>query len=786
MRNAERYLTQGKIHAAISEYKQIVENEPKDINSRNMLGDLYIKANDNQAAVNCYKEVAEHYNSQGFAKKAISIYNKIYRIEPDSMEISLKLADLYQTRGSMAEAQKHYEDIAKRYEEKGRKIEALAIWEKIAEISPRDTEIYIKIADAYWQEDRKSEAAEAFIQAGSRFYEAERFQSAATAYQRSLEVNAEDFFALRGYVKSQIKLGYPEEGAKLLEEKLESQPFNKELNYLLMDCYFDMADPKRAEDLIVKLIEREPANYAKLLDLVRVYLENNDLESAVRVLTMTSEHMLVAGEVEELFELLNEVLNRNPEQIAALRLLTRIHGWQRDELELQKALERLIEAANLQEATEDERYALAQYILLAPHDVERANRLKEINELYGFDDGLQNEESLLQSTSSEIPTFESFANLSKDEPASENEFQVVDESNILVADSLNEKNEENFSENGYRVQVVEENVGSKELTENEPAGKSNVEARSGQEVLSAADEMRISEEIEGIKFYIDQGYAGLADKALTDLEKEFGNRPEIVELREQLSGTNKTSAASQFDPNIKVSEVESSELPDVNTNKVETESPEAEEEIIVAREITEISQVERNGFEMPASVEADPTKEPETQQTEAEVEQTEVVDDENTNKEKHEHFNLMDELGLSESESDEVDDYDEHYQHAIVYQEMGMLEEALREFQDAVACVEADDGTRRFLNCCTLIGHCFMQKEMANLALKWFERAFETPDLTVEEKQGVYYEIGSAYEALGDAEKAFEKFELIYAVDVDYRDVRKRLEDLREKIPTPA
>ena len=69
-RNAEKCLTQGNINGAIKEYKQIVDNNPRDYNTLNMLGDLYHKAKDEKNAVECYNKVAQHYQKQGFAKKA--------------------------------------------------------------------------------------------------------------------------------------------------------------------------------------------------------------------------------------------------------------------------------------------------------------------------------------------------------------------------------------------------------------------------------------------------------------------------------------------------------------------------------------------------------------------------------------------------------------------------------------------------------------------------------------------------------------------------------------------
>ena len=70
MRNAERHVAQGKLRAAISEYKTVVQNDPRDFGTMNMLGDLYVKNSEINKAIECYKGVAEHYQKQGFAQKA--------------------------------------------------------------------------------------------------------------------------------------------------------------------------------------------------------------------------------------------------------------------------------------------------------------------------------------------------------------------------------------------------------------------------------------------------------------------------------------------------------------------------------------------------------------------------------------------------------------------------------------------------------------------------------------------------------------------------------------------
>ena len=80
---AERYLAQGKILAAINEYVYIVDNDPADFNTLNILGDLYARVNQKDDAVDCFKKLAEHYNKQGFSQKAIAIF--ISRVLAPSM-----------------------------------------------------------------------------------------------------------------------------------------------------------------------------------------------------------------------------------------------------------------------------------------------------------------------------------------------------------------------------------------------------------------------------------------------------------------------------------------------------------------------------------------------------------------------------------------------------------------------------------------------------------------------------------------------------------------------------
>src|SRR5689334_4590596 len=158
MRNAERYVAQGKIRAAIDEYRSVVENDPRDIATLNMLGDLYAKSSDKKEAIRCYMQVAEHYNAQGFSQKAIAVYNKISRIQPDSIEVTTKLAELHKTKGSLSDARAHYQMLAEHYQRIGKRLEALAMYKQIAMLDPNNSDVCLDLADSYLREGQKDEA----------------------------------------------------------------------------------------------------------------------------------------------------------------------------------------------------------------------------------------------------------------------------------------------------------------------------------------------------------------------------------------------------------------------------------------------------------------------------------------------------------------------------------------------------------------------------------------------------------------------------------------------------
>jgi tetratricopeptide (TPR) repeat protein len=124
------------------------------------------------------------------------------------------------------------------------------------------------------------------------------------------------------------------------------------------------------------------------------------------------------------------------------------------------------------------------------------------------------------------------------------------------------------------------------------------------------------------------------------------------------------------------------------------------------------------------------------------------------------------------------EDYDTRYNLGIAYKEMGLIDEAIAEFQLA-----AKDETR-VLECSSMLGICFMEKGMPKLAVKWFEKGLKAPGRSEEEYQGLRYDLAMAHEASGDLDKALSLFEDLYGLDATFRDVAQKVRTLRDALPS--
>jgi tetratricopeptide (TPR) repeat protein len=727
LKAAEKFLSQGKITAAIKEYRQIIENDDDDLTTLNMLGDLCVRANLNDEAISCFSRIAEHYREKEFNLKAIAMYKKIERLTPRDPAIAFKLASLYALQGLVADAKAQFLIVADAYTRAGKPKQTLEVLHKVADLDPHNTEIRLKLASGYLQEGLNEDAAKAFSEAGARLFEIGEFEKSLSAYQKTLELYPNNEKALKGVVSAHVALGAADEAAELLERIVEDRPDDPELVLMLARAHLDAENPQGAERATQILFKQDPANYPRLLEVAKLYLKTGEVDDATRVLSGIVEQLLAGREENDLLALLNEGLARNPEHIEALRLLIRVYWWQRDMENLRLTLERLAEAAETAGLVEDERYALTQLLRLTP-DERYSERLIALG-------GSPEDAGVVGSfgsdgESAEIPTFDSFEITGQEtgpaeEPVTPVEFEwnsLAEPTPLDPSSSFADLNEDNDAT---------------EVFANSPndAPASPVDETAKREAL-------LRQELDSVDFYLTQGYDDIANDTLELMERQFGTNPEIVARRQQL----KAKLASAAQPAANPFEFGGAE------ELVGTESIAPEADFAFA------GSDNGAGNHVFAPVAA------ETKGIDAGL--AEVF----------EEFRQA-----AEAEPEAREDFETHYNMGTAYKEMDLLDEAIMEFQTAAGLTVATDGTSRYLQCCNMLGHCFMQKDLPRAAVLWFKKGLDAPGQGEEEYKALRYELGSAFEQMGDLSRARDLFTEVYGMDVAYRGVGERLQELEQK-----
>ena len=125
------------------------------------------------------------------------------------------------------------------------------------------------------------------------------------------------------------------------------------------------------------------------------------------------------------------------------------------------------------------------------------------------------------------------------------------------------------------------------------------------------------------------------------------------------------------------------------------------------------------------------------------------------------------------SENIETSDVTAHYDLGTAYMEMGLLDEAIGEFQMVLR------GTSDHLATYEMLGQTFLQKQEPEAALQTLTRGLDAPCEVEEERVGIYYYLGLAHETIGDTETAVEFYEKVFAIDINFADVTERLRGLR-------
>jgi tetratricopeptide (TPR) repeat protein len=349
LKSAEKFLRQGRLDGAIAEYVRVVTAYPNDWSSVNALGDLYVRAGQNDRAIAQFARVGDHLAREGALPKAAAVYKKILRINPSDPRGTRGLALVTEKQGGGAarkaaavpaddpdakvhasrDAQDAVEvqracgllvEAADLYEAQGRHADALAAVAEASSIDPanpvfRDRMLRMLIAQGEIMQARYvARVAPELVMVADAFERAGRRAEALDTIADAASFDP-DNLALRERVMRQLaESGEFERARRLARTTADLLILAEALNR--QDRGADVLD------LLADVLERDPQNAAVREQLVSAALTAGDVSRA-RVAARTSREWLSIAEalrkqerVAEALSAMQEATQRDPHNAA--------------------------------------------------------------------------------------------------------------------------------------------------------------------------------------------------------------------------------------------------------------------------------------------------------------------------------------------------------------------------------------------------------------------------------------------------------------------------------------
>jgi tetratricopeptide (TPR) repeat protein len=375
LRTAEKYVLQGKIPAAIDEYRKVVSADPGDLTTINTLGDLYVRAGRIQDAISNFSRIADSYREGGFTLKAIAMLKKISKLDPTNIETAMKLANLYSQQGLLVEARQQYLQVADAYARAGQTRKALEAYQKIADLDPSNTSVRMKLGEIYSREAMTEQAHDAFIMAGGEFLRKGDIEQALNANLKAIVINPDSRQALTAIATIYTQQGQTDRAINVLCEAFERNPGDVELLTILGRTYLSAGMMDDAERTFLSLVELDRNRYHYLLEVGRRFLQIGDLDRAAEQVDGCIEVLIAKREEDKAIDFLRRVLDKEMYHVGALKRLSQIFLRIREDHNLIATLNSLVEAAMRKGDNTEAIAALKELARLEPDEPLHLQRL---------------------------------------------------------------------------------------------------------------------------------------------------------------------------------------------------------------------------------------------------------------------------------------------------------------------------------------------------------------------------------------------------------------------------
>jgi tetratricopeptide (TPR) repeat protein len=759
---AQKYIQKGMYDRAIKELAGIVREDPKDIKVRQKLGDLYARENKRAEALAEYNYVAKFYADDGFYLRAIALYKQILKLDPSQITINLRLAELYHKQNLNGDAIQQFQLVYQFYERKGDTVRALETLDKMAEMAPGNLQLRMRLADAYYRNGNIDHSLDEYVKIGEQLKKDGRTDDMISLYEKLIKHHPQRLDMIMEISETYLKAGKKEMAEARIDMGLGVAPDSMKLLYLKSRLCLERENHQVTIDILNRIINTDPDFIAAKEDLARIYEKLGNKEELERLYTelMISFRKKVGGE----------------EKAAHYKALY-------DNLKSTLSMNAGIGSASLSGDGNEPLRELGEedVIEVAESEIIDAEIVEEVPDIGGaseeIEESLDNEGRLVMlkvDTYVKYGQFKEAANVLGDYTAKRD----VITPRIRLAGLYREL-----------ADTTEDSEQYMRLAAQVYRDISALARKKGYAALSANMAAQAA----------NLGTGDLGEESAEAVMEEAGEFDVVMDDSEEME------AIEQADDFSSMEEIEVSESIDVGENGMEPIEISLDEQGFSDNYETVIEDNELH--------EVKPTREPEIRDSagsplinmaprdeplsdgedyfDLRKELEEVVLDEDISLEskggagllgkddQYSFEDVFDEFKRGVQKQFGKEDYDTHYNLGIAYREMGLVEDAITEF-----LISASDPKKK-LDSIIMLGVTYRDVNEYDKSIDYFTEALDAAGTKRDERMGIQYELALSYESAIQLDEAVSLYEQIYAQDTTFRDVADKIRSIRGSTGAP-
>jgi tetratricopeptide (TPR) repeat protein len=763
--SASKLIAKGQFDKAVKEYQRVLELDPDDVRVLQKLAELYQKMRKQSEAADCFEKVARTYAAQGFYLKAVALYKQVLKVV-ERVEVNVRLAELYQQLGLVGDATKEWQTVASHYEKTGDHKASLDTLKKLVDLDPDNVASRIRLGEQYARTDNLVEAVAELRRAAQYLQRNGRDDDYLRVAERISHLDQGDVALARELAEHFLSRGDSKRALSKLQICFKANPRDLNTLQMLARAFQDLGQTTKTVS-VLKELARVHADAGRTEDARTAYEQAAELapddpevraglqspgpsrRAAARPPTPPTPpartgpvapaparsaqkpqppapaakpaapppRPLAVTRSGDIAKLLKEtdVYVKYGLHDKALEHLRKIFEADPDNLEAHEKAKAVAVASGRTDDAVQELTTLVR-LYTARRDPRAEQARKELREL-------ESASSAEAASPSALPERE--LELSGDEQEQELELELDTRDRSKSFTPVNEVLQEAELEPEPEPQEL------MAVEEDEPLVEVEPEPLEVPAPAAAQGDDEFASDLAEADFYIE---SGLMDEARAILEAIFAAHPRHEGARARwdrlgpatkgaVSARPAAAARDQRDHDDLAAELASELAEEISAANLVEDTP-LDGDVL-------------DSFQVPA----------------------------------HE---VLGEFRSKVAQTVRREDAQTHYDLGIAYKEMGLLEEAISEFE----IVLRHGGGARRADCYTMLGTCETDRGNAEAAVKYLEEGLQLEDLSAEARRALAFELGNVLESLGQNDAALEHYQSVAAEERGFRDVAARIQRL--------